>query len=456
MNTLSDVGAVRPFEDMPVIDIPDNYATEMPTFLAKTALEHGPIFRRELPQGFHARFGRWTVYMIGPEANRFVLQTHREYFSHDQGWTPHYHGRLEKGLLNTDDPEHDRDRRMMNPAFAVAYMNRYLPIMNRIIEERTADWAERDTVDLYTEARGITFKVAAETLLGFHSLGEIDRLRDLFFRLLRVHNDANVRAQEEAIAQIRQVRLALDDMLLSLIADRRLRPTDDILGMLVQSRDDEGRPFTDKQLLGQVHILLLAGHETTTTMAAWTLYLLASHPQYLKRVVGEINAQVAQTGGEVTLKTVRTTRLLGYAMSEAGRLRSPVGHAPRGVLQDVEFGGYSIPADTRLLLSLAGGHRLPNVFAHPEAFDPDRFAPPREEDRRHPYAFVPFGGGPRICIGINFAQVQIKAMAAHILRKYALQPVPGQHIQHIYYGPLVSIPTGIHVTVIPRAAASGT
>ncbi len=104
---------------------------------------------------------------------------------------------------------------------------------------------------------------------------------------------------------------------------------------------------------------------------------------------------------------------------------------PRGVIEDFEFNGYHVPAETFLFYSIIGSHMLPHIFKNPMQFDPDRFAPPREEHKKNPYALVGFGGGPRICIGINFAQVEIKTMVSHILRNYRLELVPGQEIfQH--------------------------
>jgi cytochrome P450 len=222
--------------------------------------------------------------------------------------------------------------------------------------------------------------------------------------------------------------------------------------MLVKAGDEQSAPFTDRELLGQLHILLVAGHETTTSMSAWLLYLLASHPDILARIHAEMDEALAATGGEVTLGTIKTMHLLSNTVDEAGRLYSPVGNVPRGVLKDFQFGGYNVPAGTRVLLSLAACHRLPEVFANPDTFDPDRFAPPREEDKRTPYALVTFGGGPRICIGINFAQIEIKAMAAHILRHYTLAPMPDQPPVQAYYGPTAELPGGMRLRVMPRAA----
>lgn len=442
----------RPFDEMPIITRPERYASIMPTFLAEKAQELGPIFRASVDAEMRPAFGEWTIYMVGPEANRFVMHWRRDHFSHDLGWSPSLGGIFEKGLLNTDDPEHARQRKLMNPAFSIAYMSRYLPIMNRVIADRSRDWGERGDIDIYAEARKITFDVAAECLTGLRTGAEVDHLRELFFALLQSDFEPG-ESYADYIARMMGVRAELDGLLLGKIAERREHPTDDILGMLVRAGDDQSPPFSDRELLGQLHILLVAGHETTTTLSAWLLYLLAAHPDLLARIHAEMDAALAANEGVVTLDAIRAMRLLGNTVDEAGRLYPPVGNVPRGVVKDFEFGGYLVPVGSRVLLSLAACHRLPSVFANPDEFDPDRFAPPREEDKRTPYALVTFGGGPRICIGINFAQVEIKAMAAHILRRYTLTPVPGHEIEHVYYSPVASLTNGIRLRVAPREAA---
>ena len=140
--------------------------------------------------------------------------------------------------------------------------------------------------------------------------------------------------------------------------------------------------------------------------------------------------------------------MLAAAIREAGRLHPPVMLLPRGVLAPVEFGGYVVAPGTPVFLVVAAGHRLPTVFAEPDRFDPDRFLPPREEDRRQPYALVTFGGGPRICLGINFAQVEVTALAAHVRRRFRLSPIPGRAIPQVG-GIVQSLPEGLAARVQP-------
>ncbi len=435
-----------PFEQIPTVRRNDDAMYDLPAWMARMAQEHGPIFRVAVRPDFQ------PVYLVGPEANRFVLHTGREHFSHDRGWSPIIGPQFGHGILNMDGEEHARHRKMMNPAFTIAYMARYLPIMNEVIAARTADWTARGEVDLYEETRRITFDVAAAALTGLATGPEVDRLRELFLTLLHLDFDPQRETWEQVYGRLRAAREELHTLLLRHITARRAAPTDDLLGFMVAARDEEGRPLSDEQLLAHVDILLIAGHETSTTMSAWLLYLLAVHPEYLARVHAELDGLPGDHTAPITLEQVKAMRVLGNAMSEAGRLHPPVGSGPRGVVKEFTFGGYTVPAGAQVRYSIAGAHWLPDVFPDPERFDPDRFAPPREEDKRTPYALIPFGGGPRICIGVNFAQVEIKALAAHVLRRYTLEPVAGQRIAQIYPG-IVGAPLGgIRVRVAPRGA----
>lgn len=443
--TAAVAAEVRPFEALPLVEMPAHYHDDLPYWTAQVAQEVGPIFRVRYPGGFT------PAYLVGPEANRFVLHTGREHFSHEQGWTPIIGTILGRGILNMDGAEHNRDRKTMNPAFTVAYMARYLPAMVSVIAARTADWAARGEVDLFAETRLITFDVAAEALIGLERGDEVDLLRRHFMTLLYPEFDPPPTTEQEWLDRILPVRHELDRLLLRRIAERRERPTDDVLGLLAAARDEDGQPLSDQQLLGHVNILLVAGHETSTTMSSWLLYLLASHPDYLARVRAELDDLLgSDPEAPITLDAVKAMRVLGNALSEAGRLYSPVVNGPRGVIKDFVFNGYHVPAGQMVRYSIAAGHLLPHVFADPARFDPDRFAAPREEDKRTPYGLIPFGGGQRICIGVNFAQVEIKALAAHVLRRFDLEVVPGQHIRQLYEPTIGSPSDGIRVRVTAR------
>ena len=432
----------RPFHEIPLVAPTEAMATNPARVMVERYAQHGPIFRTK------TMLGNDLVYLVGPEANRFMLAGNRHKLSHRVGW-----GQLMgvidvygDGLLTMDGPRHDEHRRVMNPAFAISYMDRYLPLMHRIIRERTADWVARGEVDIYAEARKITFDVAAEALVGFRTGPEVDQFRELFFALLMLGE--HVASEQEYFEGLAMLQAELHRLLLPKIQARRAHPTDDVLGLLVQARDEDGQALSDAQLIAHTNILLLAGHETSTSLSAWLLYLLVQHPAYLARVLAEQDALIRGSDADPRLEDIKRMKVLEYALSEAERMFPPVAEGPRGVVAPFEFGGYTVPAGVYAMYSIAASHMLPEVFAEPTRFDPDRFAPPREEHKRTPYALVGFGGGPRICIGINFAQVEIKALAAYVLRHYRLEVAPGQQIMQVYR-PTGSPLMGIRMRIAP-------
>ncbi len=259
-------------------------------------------------------------------------------------------------------------------------------------------------------------------------------MRHLFVTLLHGFDDASDTDFAQIVVQLNSARDELIMMLIHMIHERRNAPTEerprDVLGTIVHAHDEEGHSLTDEQVLGHLAILLLAGHETTTTLATWALYLLSTMPDHRSRLVAELDTARDGSSGPLSVDKLRSLKALDNFVRETGRLYPPVINVPRGVAQDVEFSGYTIPAGTQVRVGLAACHRLPGIFHDPDRFDPDRLAPPREEDKQNPYSLVTFGGGPRVCIGQHFANIEVKALIAHVLPRYTLTPVEGQHPVH--------------------------
>jgi retinoid hydroxylase len=437
-----------PFDRLPVLGFPPNSVIEgtLPSFMARSALEHGPIF------ALHTDTEGDFVFMVGPEANRFVMHTHREHFSHRDGWTPVIGDWSGVGLLNMDPPDHTVHRRLMNPAFTSSYLASYLPLMDRVIADRTADWVERDAVDLQEEAREIAFDVAAVALVGLQSGRDVDRLRQLFVNLLHGFDSAT-QTWDEFVEERKLTVRDLDELLLDVVAKRRRVPDAeqprDVLARIVHARDDQDHELTDEQLVAHVKILLVAGHETTTSLAARVLFLLAARPDDRARVEAETAALGVSPNAEISIDGLRSLKFLDTFIREVGRLYAPVLNVPRGVVKDFEFGGYSVPVGTQIRLGIAACHRLPTVFQNPEVFDPSRFEPPRDEDAKTPYGLVTFGGGPRTCIGMSFAQVEVKALVAHVLRNVRLEPLSDRALVHAGFWTSFA-PEGVMVRASPR------
>ena len=312
-----------------LFDTRELISNQGPALLAQQAQACGPVLRWTIPIGKLA--GREAVFLVGPEANRFVMHTHREYFSHEQGWTPVIGHLMGKGLLNMDPPEHTQHRKLWNPAFAHAYMERYVPLVQQVIAERTARWSEQGESDLYREAREITFHVAAAALAGLGRGPRVEQLQRLFYTLIAEGANPDPQSYDERLPKALQARDELTRILLELIAERRKVPADtasgDVLGLIVHARDEEGRRLDDEQILGHLNILLVAGHETTTVLSAFVLSSLATMAEQRQRVEAELDALLGDTPGPISVAATRGMKLLDNFIKEAGRLHPACRHA---------------------------------------------------------------------------------------------------------------------------------
>jgi cytochrome P450 len=219
----------------------------------------------------------------------------------------------------------------------------------------------------------------------------------------------------------------LDELIFRIIARRRAgEAREDLLGTLLAAQDDDGARMSDRQLRDEAMTLFLAGHETTALALAHTLYLLSTHPEVERR----LHAELASVVGD-RLPTADDVRSLPYAervLKESMRLYPPAWTTGREAAEDVEVGGYRIPKGAQILASQWVVHHDPRWFPNPEGFDPDRWAPERAKDLPR-YAYFPFGGGPRVCIGNRFAVLEATLMLAVIVSRWRLDLLPGQRLE---------------------------
>jgi len=388
-----------------ILPLPEEYWTDRGPFLAKLHADYGPVVQARLGQAA-------VVFMLGPEANRCILQTDRQAFSHRLGWGWAF-GRTSspRNLLTMDGEEHRRNREILHPAFAVRHVESYVPLMIRVIDRRLATWVARSIIDVYEETRVIALDVVAETLLGLRPGPELSLCRAVYL------HGAHRRMDDFAV------------LLRDKAAERRTLPTGDALCLLARARDEWGSPLSNEQILAHADTLLVAGHETTASLAAWALYVLAMHPDQARRVLEE--SLDPRQGGYLTA-ALNHGSALARVLSEAERLYPPVPTAPRGLLQDVTFQGHRLPMGTMAVYSAAATHLLPGVWSAPHVFDPDRFASPRDEHKRVPYALVGFGGGARTCIGRAMARVELALLLTRMLQRFRLEVLLGQRIVQRY------------------------
>ncbi len=365
----------------------------------------GDVFQLPVP-GFN------PVMLVGAEANRFVLVEGR----HDLRWRSERDPitrLLRHGVLVEDDEVHDSLRRQINPALHRRMLEGYVEAMWECTDRVIDRWDAAVPLDMLVEMRRVALLVLMQTLFRVDFAPELDRLWKAILRTLRYISPgawviwSNI-PRPGYSAALRQ----LDDYLYRIIEARRsTAPSDDLLSLLITS----GMP--DALIRDQFLTLLIAGHDTSTALLAWALYLLSTHAEVQAAARAEVDAVLA--GQPPDFARLVELRYLDQVINETLRLYPPIHLGSRIAAADLDFRGYRIPAGQRILYSIYLTQRDELYWRNPAEFDPERFAP-EQVRKRDPYTFLPFGGGARNCIGTAFAQVEAKVILARILQKYDL------------------------------------
>jgi cytochrome P450 len=413
-------GELPPGSKLPSIMVTERMRRDPLAVLLTAYEEHGPIFAIRI---FHAI----NVFMLGPDANRFMLVTDRDSFRWRDGSLGDLIPLIGDGLLTTDGEYHDRARETMLPVFHRERIAAAAEVMSEEAEGALSDWHPGVRVDLYDWARHVAMRVAMRALFGFDPDRSGVDVAATFERGLSFYEREYflqvLRGPGSPFARLRRVRRTLDRIILGEIARRRRagEPGEDVLGLLIEARDADGESFDDGQIRDQILTLLFAGHDTTTSTVAFLFYELSRSPEWEERLLEERRGvgrrpSAAELFGEMPQ--------LDMAVQETLRLYPPAWIGPRRATRDFEFGGYRVPAGLPVNYSSWASHRLPDVFGDPDAFKPERFAP--EERAKMPKgAYIPFGAGPRICIGMRFGELEIRAIAAAILSRFRVAPESG-------------------------------
>jgi cytochrome P450 len=348
---------------------------------------------------------------------------------------------LGQGLLTADGDDHLRQRRLVQPAFHKARIAGYAETMIAHTR-RTADrWRDRDTFDVSAEMNRLTLTIVGETLFGADVEADAGAVRqaltavfDAFPLTMSPFAPILEKLPLPIVKRYRRAQATLDRLIYRIIEDRRRRQDDrgDLLSMLLLATDEEGDGgrMTDRQVRDEAMTLFLAGHETTSNALAWTWYLLAQHPAIERRLHAEVDAVLATGTPSVDdFPRLTYTRMV---LAEAMRRYPPAWGIGRRAIEDYDAGGYTIPKGTVVLLSQYLLHRDARFFDDPERFDPDRWLPERQKGRPK-YAYFPFGGGNRVCIGESFAWMEGVLVLATLARQWRLElretePAPMQAV----------------------------
>jgi cytochrome P450 len=411
--------------------------------------EFGPIFSLRL---LHSR----VVFMLGPEANHFVTVGHPENFHWRESSFGDLIPLLGDGLLTVDEDYHDRARAIMMPAFHREQVVAATEAMT--IEADTAIDAlpVGEVVNIYEWMRNLAMRIAMRALLGLDpdEAGKGAAAAHHFERALGYYGiDFHLRLVRGPGSPWRKLvrsREVLDEIVFGEIARRRAKPDSgrhDILSLLVAARGAGGEEFSDREIRDQVMTLMFAGHDTSTSTLTFMLHELARHPDVVRRL-GEEQDGVLGGASPTAQQLEKEMPYLEMVLDEVLRLYPPAWIGPRRAIREYEFGGYTVPRDAYVNYCSWASHRLPEVFPEPEAFIPERFT--RERKAALPRgAYVPFGGGSRICIGKRFGQTEVKLVATKLLQRLRMEALPGRTVT-IRQMPTLSPVGGLKMRVQPR------
>jgi cytochrome P450 len=412
--------------------------------------EYGPIFSMRL-------LHHPVIFMLGPAANHFITVAHPENFHWRESSFGDLIPLLGDGLLTIDDAYHDRAREIMMPAFHREQVAASVAAM--IAEATPAIEALRpgEVVDVYEWMRGLAMRIAMRALLGLDpdEAGKGAAAAEHFERALGFYGiDFHLRLLRgpgSPWSKMAASRAILDEIVYAEIGQRRANPDPermDILSLLLGVRDDAGEGFSDREVRDQVMTLMFAGHDTSTSTLTFMMHELARHPDVVARLQEEQDEVLGGEDPDID-RLEREMPYLEMVLDEVLRLYPPAWIGPRRAVRDFEFGGYEVKRDAYVNYCSWASHRIPEVFPDPEAFIPERFT--RERKAALPRgAYVPFGGGQRICIGKRFGQTEVKLVATMLLQRLRLDALPGRTMT-VRQMPTLSPRGGLRMRVLSRA-----
>ena len=397
--------------------------------LLKEGSPLGPlkVMAQQVGRFFQIPIPGFRPYVVfGPEANRKILVTERDKVL----WrnTDPVTDILQRGVLIVDGEEHDHYRRLMEPPLHPSHLPEYTSRFLFHTDRVSVQWHDGEVVDMLVESRKIALLIILDTLFSKDAWDDLPFLWTPILKAIEFISPGMwIFWRNMPRPGYKKHLKILDDYLYRLIAKRRMGIFEpDLLQHLV----DAG--LSDDVIRDQMLTMLIAGHDTSTALLAWTFALLGQHPDIHQRVVQEVD-------------TLEKSPLLDQVIKESLRLYPPIHIGNRRVEKEMQFTEGSVPAGERMFYSIYLTHRDPSIWENAEEFCPERFAHGRKTP---PFSYIPFGGGPRACIGGAFGQAEARVVMAHLLRTYKFEFT--NHKIHAHMGATLEPRPGVRMKVTKR------
>lgn len=401
-------------------------------FLLRAAVDYGDIS--------HMRLGPYHVYMINhPDLIHEVLITHKDKIRKGNLDRAIFSKFLGNGILVSEGEFHRRQRKLVQPAFHSKRIENYAQTMVDYTLRLMDGWRDGEAVDMEHAMTELTLHIVTKTLFDTE-VTEGDLVHRVGAAISTLQRIANAEYKSAIslpewlpIARNRNRAAAvkaLNDVIVPIINERRASGEDrgDLLSMLLLAQDEAtGERMDDRQVLDEATTLFSAGHETTANAMTWVWYLLSQHPEAEARLHEEL--ETVLNGRHPTLADLKQLPYTDMVIKEVLRLYPPAwilnGRTP---LERIEVGGYAIDRGDLIFISPYALHHHPRYFAEPERFMPERWTPEFEKALPR-YAYLPFGGGPRVCIGNSFAMMEARLILATMAQRYRFSLVEGQQVE---------------------------
>jgi cytochrome P450 len=411
----------------------------------------------------HLKAGPYHGYLLSDPADiRHVLQDNARNY-HKSPLYDRLKDGLGNGLLTSEDSFWLRQRRLAQPAFhrqrLVAMADTMVACAERMLQRWEGLASRGEPIDLVAEMMSLTQAIIVRTMFST-DLGATAEIVNRTWPIINQRigetfwsTKLETRLPLPANRRFRRALAELEGVVYRIVAERRQTKRDeaDLLSMFLFARDEEtGERMTDRQLRDEVMTMLLAGHETTSLALSWTYYLLSRHTDIEGSIADEVHRVVGD--GPPTFAHVEHLTCIRRTLEESLRLYPPAWGFSRLALADDEIGEYRIPKGSIVFVIPFVVHRRPKLWPDPDRFDPDRFSPEREAARPR-FAYIPFGGGPRGCIGNQFAMLEAQLIVAAIAQRFRLELTPNQAIRP---EPLITLrpKPGIRATLVSRLSGA--
>jgi cytochrome P450 len=395
------------------------------TFLTNAAQQYGDIVG--------LRFLHYRTYLIShPDCIEDVLVNHPRKFV--KGRVLQANKRLfGNGLLTSEGDFWLRQRRLAQPAFHRTRIASYAETMVHYTQRMLEQWKDGEERDAHQEMMQLTLQIVGKTLFDADVAGDAQQIGSTITLLLDFSSDfRRLIFTPKWLPTPRNIQTTLairrlDKIVYRMIAERRAsgRDAGDLLSMLLGAQDEDGSRMNDRQLRDETLTLFLAGYETTANLLAWTWWLLATHPEAERKLQQELDAMLA--GRTPTMDDLPRLRYAGHILTESLRLYPPAWGMARLAIEDHEIAGYPVPAGTGVAIAQWVVHRDPRWYDAADEFRPERWE--GELQKRLPrFAYFPFGGGPRQCIGNMFALMEATLVLASVAQSFRLRIRPGHQV----------------------------